>query len=387
MARRFSKSRTVVTQAQTDVELERVYRALNVLAADVAAGGSGGAPTNAQYFLGASNASLTSARTPSSSATISWDVSTANIFKANVIDASITDAKLRDSAALSVIGRALNSAGVPADIAAAVASTVLKRNAADALVFDKVDLSADVTGTLPAASVSGLGHNVLSDTHSDSLPAAAVFGDLIRAAPSSAATSVVKAWEDGLPYGQLPDANGAGDATYWLDGLPYDGIDATIVWQRIAAGASGQYLRMSPGGLPEWDVDPLSFTVGTYAPTWTGATTNPTIVNGSLVGQYIQLGKLVWFGIKLTIGSADVIATGVWSFTLPFTPDTTVQALFPAATNNFGVQVYPSLARVVSGTNTFKIFDDVLASAVSDVVPFAWGTSDDLNVSGWFVLP
>lgn len=58
---------------------------------------------------------------------------------------SITDAKLRDSSALSVIGRASNSVGDPADIAAASDGDVLRRSGT-ALGF----------GAIPESSVTGL---------------------------------------------------------------------------------------------------------------------------------------------------------------------------------------------------------------------------------------
>ncbi len=52
----------------------------------------------------------------------------------DVKDNAITDAKLRDSAAVSVVGRAANSGGDPADIAASANDTVLRRTG-DALSF------------------------------------------------------------------------------------------------------------------------------------------------------------------------------------------------------------------------------------------------------------
>src|SRR5690606_2102809 len=53
---------------------------------------------------------------------------------------AVTDEKLRNSAALSVIGRAANSTGDPADIAASADKAVLHR-AADALAFSPIDHS------------------------------------------------------------------------------------------------------------------------------------------------------------------------------------------------------------------------------------------------------
>lgn len=66
-----------------------------------------------------------------------------------VDNSAVTDAKLRNSAALSVIGRASNSAGAPADITAGSDKQVLRRSGTS-LGFGAIDLSssAAVTGNL-----------------------------------------------------------------------------------------------------------------------------------------------------------------------------------------------------------------------------------------------
>jgi hypothetical protein len=53
----------------------------------------------------------------------------ANTWTVTVIDDSISDAKLRNSGALSVIGRAANSSGDPADISSSSNDTLLRRTA------------------------------------------------------------------------------------------------------------------------------------------------------------------------------------------------------------------------------------------------------------------
>ena len=69
---------------------------------------------------------------------------------AGLLDNSVTDAKLRDSAALSVIGRAGVGIGDPADIEAGANEQVLRRSA-DTISFGAIDLGSNqaVTGTLP----------------------------------------------------------------------------------------------------------------------------------------------------------------------------------------------------------------------------------------------
>lgn len=138
-------------------EFERVYQMMRGLAdqgdASSAAIDTLG-PADAQYLVGAAVAGLPNARVVTNTATISWDLGTVGQAKANVIDASITDAKLRNSSALSVIGRASNSVGSPADIVAASASTVLRRNAVNQLEFAKADVSVDIQGRLPYANLT-----------------------------------------------------------------------------------------------------------------------------------------------------------------------------------------------------------------------------------------
>lgn len=138
-------------------EFERVYQMMRGLADQ---GDASSAtidtlgPADAQYLVGAAVSGLPNARVVTATATISWDLGTVGQAKANVIDGSITNAKLRNSSALSVIGRDANSAGSPADIVAASASTVLRRNAANQLEFAKADLSVDIQGRLPYANLT-----------------------------------------------------------------------------------------------------------------------------------------------------------------------------------------------------------------------------------------
>lgn len=89
------------------------------------------------------------------SSTIDFTVTSGVSVTAIVIDGSISNAKLRNSAALSVIGRSANSAGSPADIAAASDHQVLRRSGTT-LGFGAVNLAQTnaVTGRLPYSNVT-----------------------------------------------------------------------------------------------------------------------------------------------------------------------------------------------------------------------------------------
>jgi hypothetical protein len=55
-----------------------------------------------------------------------------------------------------------------------------------------------------------------------------------------------------------------------------------------------------------------------YTPTWTAATTNPTLGNGTLVGRYSKIGRQVTVHINLIPGSTTAFGTGTYNFLLPF---------------------------------------------------------------------
>lgn len=54
-----------------------------------------------------------------------------------------------------------------------------------------------------------------------------------------------------------------------------------------------------------------------YTPAWTAATTNPTLGNGTITGNYWQVGKTIHGRIVLTIGSTTTLGSGAYSFGLP----------------------------------------------------------------------
>ena len=60
----------------------------------------------------------------------------------------------------------------------------------------------------------------------------------------------------------------------------------------------------------------------TFTPTWTAATTNPTLGNGSLSGRYCQINKLVRAEYYLVMGSTTTFGSGIYQFSFPLTAQT-----------------------------------------------------------------
>lgn len=122
-----------------------------------------------------------------------------------------------------------------------------------------------------------------------------------------------------------------------------------------------------------------------YTPSWTAATTNPTLNNGSKSGTFIQVGKLVMFRINITFGSTTTVGNGIYSFGLP------VAAIHDKV----------PLGQITTWDNsltTFDFFTAFMGNGVTDVcrgraeggnnitnaVPIAWATSDEINIQGMY---
>lgn len=83
------------------------------------------------------------------------DIATADIADATSTTTGVTNSKLRHSAALSIIGRSANSAGAPADIAAANDGEVMRRSGTT-VGFGTVATAGIADRAITAAKLSGV---------------------------------------------------------------------------------------------------------------------------------------------------------------------------------------------------------------------------------------
>jgi len=56
----------------------------------------------------------------------------------------------------------------------------------------------------------------------------------------------------------------------------------------------------------------------TYTPTWSAATTAPSLGNGTIIGRHLKVGRRCTAAWILTIGSTTTFGSGAYSFSLPF---------------------------------------------------------------------
>ncbi|MBX9425421.1 hypothetical protein K4902_24040 [Streptomyces lateritius] len=125
----------------------------------------------------------------------------------------------------------------------------------------------------------------------------------------------------------------------------------------------------------------------TYVPVWT-ASVNPNLSNGTLVGRYKKIGRLVNFQIDLTMGSTTTYGTGAWSITLPFQAAASsgsrvgnAQAL---GASRFGGQVIVSPG--ANGVGAFFPASSAVSnySSAAAAVPFAWANGNELRITGTY---
>lgn len=153
--------------------------------------GGGGAPDDAVYVVGSAHAGLSAERVVTDTATIAWDQGTAAQMKANVPDAAIAYAKIQNGGALSVAGRAANSAGVMADVSASAASGAVLRESGSTIGFGTVatagiaDTAVTSAKLRDSAALTVIGRSANSSGVPADIAASAASGAVLRESGST----------------------------------------------------------------------------------------------------------------------------------------------------------------------------------------------------------
>ena len=117
-----------------------------------------------------------------------------------------------------------------------------------------------------------------------------------------------------------------------------------------------------------------------YTPTWTAATTNPAIGDGTLSGRYVQIGKLVYCQFKMVAGSTTTFGSGRWRFSYPVAPNTSYISyqVGSCLLIDSGSGYYSGVSRYETATVMMLI---VGGHEVSATLPFTWTNGDLLMVN------
>lgn len=134
----------------------------------------------------------------------------------------------------------------------------------------------------------------------------------------------------------------------------------------------------------------------TYTPTWSTGGTQPSLGNGTLVGRYKQIGKVIFVTIKLTFGSTTSFGSGVCLFSLPVTPKSDgsdgAKAGGTVDLTDAGVSSYFGISRVIESgaSSTYRNKLQLLCPSsttagasigVDATHPFTWGVGDTINAT------
>ena len=119
-----------------------------------------------------------------------------------------------------------------------------------------------------------------------------------------------------------------------------------------------------------------------FTPTWTAATTNPALGNGTLTGRMLRVGKTIICNITLVAGSTTTYGSGAWIFALP------VPSVWATLTN---IAMGGAVAFDTSATarRTGQVFNNApgtvqvlldTGAVVAAAAPWTWATGDSLSL-------
>jgi hypothetical protein len=119
-----------------------------------------------------------------------------------------------------------------------------------------------------------------------------------------------------------------------------------------------------------------------YTPIWTGASGDPVLNDGVLIGYYSKFGREVWATVALTIGASTTFGSGAWFFSLPFVPSTLIIFNGAARVLDVGTNVRTGVVQsLTDGTARCSVYIDSASAAISATNPMTWAATDRLNFS------
>jgi hypothetical protein len=120
-----------------------------------------------------------------------------------------------------------------------------------------------------------------------------------------------------------------------------------------------------------------------YTPTWTAASVNPAIGNGTLTGAYLKIGKLYFFRIYCLAGGTTTFGTGAYSWSLGGGVTSIArEQLVSASAVNAGVTRYRGVGIIAPSATTVQIQADDSGNVAAPTVPTTWNATDWFTISG-----
>jgi hypothetical protein len=117
-----------------------------------------------------------------------------------------------------------------------------------------------------------------------------------------------------------------------------------------------------------------------YNPVWTATGGTTTLGNGSLIGRYCQIGKLVIAKINLVWGSTTSCTGAAWKFTTPVNDANAPRDVGSIWMLDNGTSYIGGVCVVETGANYIRCFAPT-AGELTSSVPFTWTTGDKLALT------
>jgi hypothetical protein len=121
------------------------------------------------------------------------------------------------------------------------------------------------------------------------------------------------------------------------------------------------------------------FSSQSFTPTWTGATTNPSLGNGTLIGNWSRHGRRVEAVINLTTGTTTTYGSGNWAFSLP-TGDAGIGDVFSVSMTCAG-GLYVGVGKVASSKAGTIFTASSTSNAVQSTTPATWVSGNSLQAT------
>lgn len=199
---------------------------------------------------------------------------------------------------------------------------------------------------------------------------------------------------DPMHFGDITGFNP--DTTNLLDGqvIRYRSSDGT--WGNSNSGVvltgsfSGSLAGTASYASTASNLDQTAWTA--YTPTWTAASTNPVIGNGTIQGYYKVIGKTCFVRGNIAMGSTTTFGSGEWYVSMPFTASHADAILMTVALLDNGTAWYnATMAGARAGFNykapiQYQNTSNGTASDVNATQPFTWTNTDRFIWNGSYEI-
>ena len=269
-----------------------------------------------------------------------------------------------------------------------------------------VDNQGDITGIV----IGAMGGTTRTDTvvarvrdyqfGAGGLPSTAFAIEVVQGTPGAGAPSIPTASNSFIPLADIvmPPSTTAINAGMVVDRRRWAMGTAGLI---PATSANRPTASGEPTMIYETDTNDMYISDGSaWVPHGTNGawkTWTPTVVagpggnalgNGSIAGQYTQIGKTVHFRLKMTAGTTTVIGTSVFAVTNPVTrADSGTQAIGNTVYGDITASSWPGHCYIYDNLITFYSFIGLNGVYVYPLVagqPFAWAAGDNLIANGTY---